>query len=80
MGWAFAADIPLTSITKAEATNARAPAGTLIRAAGWSPMQACGTDDDPPRTGAALEEVADGARVNWVSVTDPELVTACTAK
>ncbi len=32
MGWAFAADIPLTSITKAEATNARVyAAGTLIR-------------------------------------------------
>lgn len=38
MGWAFAADIPLTSITKAEATNARVYAAgcTLDSAAGWS--------------------------------------------
>lgn len=38
MGWAFAADIPLTSITKAEATNAGStqPGCTLDSAAGWS--------------------------------------------
>lgn len=85
MGWAFAADIPLTSITKAEATNARVyAAGVHFGFGRWlvngSRKGLVALTIDPPEQ-AKMWKKSMTVRELWVSVTDPDaLVTACTAK
>jgi hypothetical protein len=85
MGWAFAADIPLTSITNAEATNQRAyTAGVHFGFGRWlvngSTKGLVALTIDPP-VQARMWRRSVTVRELWLSVTDPDaFVAACQAK
>ncbi|QUR67668.1 hypothetical protein [Mycobacterium spongiae] len=82
MGWAFAADIPLTSITKAEATNARVyAAGVHFGFGHWlvngSRKGLVDLTIDPPAQ-ATMWKKSLTVRHLRLSVTDPDaFVAAC---
>jgi hypothetical protein len=85
MGWAFTADIPLTSITSAEPTNARVyAAGVHYMGGRWLVNGAAKglvvLTIEPPAQ-AKVWRTSVTVRSLWVSVTDPDaLIAACTAK
>jgi hypothetical protein len=82
MGWAFEAHIPLASITRAQATDARVLGwGVHYRAGRWL-VNGSGkglvalTIEPPVRAKFCLRPVS--VRSLWVSVTDPDaLIAAC---
>ena len=83
MGWAFDADIPLTSITKAETATPRVFTRGVhySGAAGWSTgrARAVALTIEPPAEAKAVTGSVT-VRALWVSVTDPDaLIAACTA-
>jgi hypothetical protein len=84
MGWAFDARIPLTSITSAEATDARvfawgvhySPRRWLVNGSGKGLVAL--TIEPPARAKFSMMSVP--VRSLWVSVTDPDaLIAACHA-
>jgi hypothetical protein len=85
MGWGFVADIPLTSITKAEASNARVyTAGVHVLGSRWlvngsrNGLVAL-TIEPPAEAKVWRKSVKVGTLV--LSVTDPAaFIAACTAK
>ena len=85
MGWAFAADIPLMSITSAKPTNTRAyTAGVHYRFGRWL-VNASVKDlvklRIDPAAPARVWTMSVPVSELWVGVTDPDaLVAACTAK
>lgn len=85
MGWGFIADIPLTSITKAEASDARVyAAGVHVLGSRWlvngSRKGLVALTIEPPAEAKVWRKSVEvGALV--LSVTDPDAFTAtCTAK
>jgi hypothetical protein len=85
MGWAFTADIPMTSIKSAEATNARVYTAGVHYSFGRWLVNGSGkglvalTIDPPAQAKVWLKSVTVSSL--WVSVTDPDaLIAACTAK
>jgi hypothetical protein len=85
MGWAFTADIPLTSITNAEVSNKRAyTAGVHFGFGRWlvngSTKGLVALTIDPP-VQAKMWRKSVTVRELWLSVTDPDaFVAACQAK
>jgi hypothetical protein len=84
MGWAFYADIPLTSITSAEATDERVFAAGVHYSSGRWLVNGSGkglvalTIEPPAQAKVWWKSVTVGSL--WVSVTDPDgLVAACTS-
>ena len=84
MGWAFDAHIPLASITRAEATDARVFAWGVHYSGGRWLVNGSGkglvalTIEPPAEANLWIKSVP--LRSLWVSVTDPDaLVAACTA-
>jgi len=85
MGWAFTADIPLTSITNAEATNKRAyTAGVHFAFGRWlvngSTKGLVALTIAPPVQAKMWRKSVTVSEL-WLSVTDPDaFVAACQAK
>jgi hypothetical protein len=85
MGWAFTADIPLTSIRNAEATNKRAyTAGVHFGFGRWlvngSTKGLVALTIDPPVQAKMWRKSVTVSEL-WLSVTDPDaFVAACQAK
>ena len=85
MGWAFYADIPLTSITSAEATDERVFAAGVHYSSGRWLVNGSGkglvalTIEPPAQAKVWWKSVTVGSL--WVSVTDPDaaLGAACTS-
>jgi hypothetical protein len=85
MGWAFIADIPLTSIKSAEATNARVYAAGVHYSFGrWlvnGSVKGLVKLTIEPAAQAKVWRKSVTVSELWVSVTDPDALTAaCTAK
>jgi hypothetical protein len=84
MGWAFEADIPLSSITGAETTNARVLSRGVHHSRGRWLVNGSGKGlvaltIEPP-VQAKIAKLSLPLRSLWVSVTDPDaLIAACTA-
>jgi hypothetical protein len=85
MGWAFEADIPLASITKAEAAKERVLAWGVHYAGGRWLVNGSGkglvalTIDPPVQAKVWIRSVT--LRSLWVSVTDPDaLIAACSGR
>jgi hypothetical protein len=83
MGWAFTADIPLTSITSADATDERVYAAGVHYSSGRWLVNGSGqglvalTIEPPARARVWRKSVT--VRSLWVSVNDPDaLIAACT--
>jgi hypothetical protein len=85
MGWGFTADIPLTSITNAEATNKRAyTAGVHFGFGRWLvnglTKGLVALTLDPPAQAKMWRKSVTVSEL-WLSVTDPDaFVAACRAK
>jgi hypothetical protein len=84
MGWAFGADIPLASITNAEAADERVFAWGVHYSGGRWLVNGSGkglvalTIEPPVRAKVWIRSVT--LRSLWVSVTDPDaLIAACTS-
>ena len=82
MGWAFDAHIPLTSISSAEATDARVFAWGVHYSCGRGLVNGSGkglvalTIEPPAQAKLWIKSVP--LRLLWVSVTDPDaLIAAC---
>jgi hypothetical protein len=85
MGWAFAADIPLMSITSAKPTNTRAyTAGVHYGFGRWlvnGSVKGLVKLRIDPAAPARVWTMSVPVSELWVGVTDPDaLVAACTAK
>lgn len=85
MGWAFEADIPLASITKAEAAKGRVLTWGVHYAGGRWLVNGSGkglvalTIDPPVQAKVWIRSVT--LRSLWVSVTDPDaLIAACSGR
>ena len=85
MGWAFTADIPLTSITNAEPTNARVyAAGVHFLGSRWlvngSRKGLVALTIEPPVQAKVWRKSVTVGTL-WLSVTDPDaFIAACSAK
>ncbi len=85
MGWAFTADIPLTSIKSAEATDEKAHTAGVHYAGGrWlvngSREGLVKLTIEPPAQAKVVWRRKVSLRSLWVSVTDPDALIAAVAK
>lgn len=85
MGWAFSADIPLASITRAEPTNAKVyTAGVHLNGSRWlvnGSRHGLVALTIEPAVQAKVWRKSVTVGSLWLSVTDPDaFIAACTAK